>query len=132
MTPENGTDRRRWPRIAVSLKIQMRMARPGDLFRSYHLRDVSLGGMFVKTDAPRPVGTDVELRVDFARGGTFEARGKVMRVVRGRDVPDRRQPTGMGIEFTELPDASRVLLESILADGSPPPATRPADPRTEP
>lgn len=127
-----GADRRRWPRIAVSLKIQMRMARPGDLFHSYHLRDVSLGGLFVKTDAPRPVGTDVEIRIDFARGGTFEARGKVVRVVRGRDVPDRRQPTGIGIEFTEMTGASRGLLESMLSDDPVPSPARPADPRTEP
>ena len=117
MSANDGIERRRWPRISVSLKIQMRMTRPGDLFRNYDLRDVSLGGMFVKTEAPRPVGTDVELRIDFAEGGTFEARGTVVRVVRGRDVPDRSQPAGIGIEFTEMTDASREILQSILADG---------------
>ncbi len=117
MTAADGIDRRRWPRIAASLKIQMRMAQPGDLFRNYHLRDVSLGGMFVKTDAPRPVGTDVELRIDFAQGGTFEARGKVVRVVRGRDAADHSDPAGIGIEFTAMTDSSRELLQSILADG---------------
>jgi uncharacterized protein (TIGR02266 family) len=130
MTPPTGDERRRWPRIAVGLRIQMRMARPDDLFRSYHLRDVSLGGMFVKTDSPRPLGTDVEVRVEFVRGGAFVARGKVVRVVRAREVPDRSQPTGIGIEFTQMTDESRRLLEELLED--PTSTIEPPDPRTEP
>jgi uncharacterized protein (TIGR02266 family) len=108
----------------------MRMARPDDLFRSYHLRDVSLGGMFVKTDQPRPMGTDVDVKVEFVRGGAFEARGKVVRVVRARDLPDRSQPTGIGIEFTQMTEDSRHLLEELLED--PTSTIEPPDPRTEP
>ncbi len=130
MSGEEGSERRRWPRIPISLRIQMRMARPGDLFHSYHIRDVSLGGLFVKTDAPRPVGTQVALRIEFARGGTFEAEGRVVRVVRGRDVPLRDQPAGIGVEFTGMSDASRALLADEI--GSQRGNARHRDPRTEP
>ena len=116
MSTPSGQDRRRWPRIAVSLKIQMRMAQPDDLFRNYHLRDVSMGGMFVKTDAPRPVGTDVDVRVEFARGDAFRARGKIVRVVRGRDAKGVGQVAGIGIEFTHMTAASHRLLQEMIED----------------
>ncbi len=106
------------------------MARPDDLFRSYHLRDVSRGGMFVKTDSPRPMGTAVEVRVEFVHGDAFQARGKVVRVVRARDVSDRSQPAGIGIGFTEMTDESSRLLEELLED--PTSTIEPPDPRTEP
>lgn len=113
----------------VGLRIQMRMDGPDDLFRSYHIRDISLGGVFVRSRANRPVDTDVVLRIEFADGSRFEAQGRVARVVHAADDMPPSQVPGMGVEFEVISADSWVLLANALrmraeAERAGPPDTR--------
>lgn len=74
--------------------------------------DLSESGVFVHTDDPLPIGSDIELRFTaFAEPGhpvLFEAKGRVVRhAVEG-------EPTGMGVEFVELADTARDVLHKIM------------------
>lgn len=72
--------------------------------------DLSESGCFVHTDDPLPLGADIELKftVQIEEPVLFEGRGRVVRhAVAG-------EPTGMGVEFLELDDTARDVLQKLL------------------
>lgn len=108
------TERRQWPRIEANLKILLRLKTKDDLFQRFYLSDISVGGMFVRTDETRPRGTPVAVRIEFADGGVFEAEGEVRHAVRPEMSEALGRPAGIGIKFTAMGEASRQLLESLI------------------
>lgn len=82
-------------------------------FISEYVMNLSRSGVFIKSDEPLPIGTQVNLRftVIFDELETIEGVGEVVRIVEpGR--PD--QVPGMGVVFVELTQVSRELIERIL------------------
>ncbi len=79
-----------------------------DDFIDQYVANISRNGVFIKTRAPLPVGTEVDLRVTVVTDGieTLEGIGTVVRV--------DTDPAGMGIEFKELSDPSRSLVDRLL------------------
>jgi uncharacterized protein (TIGR02266 family) len=84
-----------------------------DSFISEVSANVSLGGMFIRTEQPAPVGAmlNFELRLsdDFK---LIQGRGEVVWVRPADEGPDK--PAGMGIRFRELDTASRELIYKIV------------------
>jgi molecular chaperone DnaK len=111
---QQPSDRRRFTRVPLDLLIQYRFE-SFDAFMSEYAADVSVGGMFVRTRDPRPIGTMIYLQFTLKDGiRLIEALGKVVRVVSGGDEP------GMGIEFVNLDEDSREMVEAIVRErGSP-------------
>ncbi len=79
-----------------------------DDFIDQYVANISRTGVFIKTRAPLPVGTEVDLRVTVVADGieTLEGIGTVVRV--------DTDPAGMGIEFKELTDPSQSLVDRLL------------------
>jgi hypothetical protein len=72
--------------------------------------DLSQTGCFVHTDEPLPIGSVIELcfTVFPEEPVLFRGQGRVVRhAVEG-------EPTGMGVEFVALSDASRDVVRKIL------------------
>jgi PilZ domain len=67
-------------------------------------RDLSAHGCFVKTVAPLPKGTRIHVRIEHG-GAEFTAVGKVTENVGA---------TGMGVEFIEMEEKDRVIIERWL------------------
>lgn len=87
------SERRRYPRYSVSLAatlVSMNQADASPLPSS--VREISLGGVFVRCDAPYPPGTFLRLTLYFDEE---EAPVSVVGVVRWREGPPE---SGMGIE----------------------------------
>ncbi|WP_370643927.1 TIGR02266 family protein [Myxococcus sp. RHSTA-1-4] len=74
--------------------------------------NLSPGGMFVRSRTPQPVGTPVKFEVQIA-GGVRVLRGAAM-VRWVREVGDPAGPPGMGLQFQELDEASRALVDMML------------------
>jgi len=108
-------DRRRWPRIALGLRIVFRFDQSGDLMHHSTIRDVSLGGVFIVTEKIRPKGTPVRLLLEFHDGAVFRAEGQVVRVVPPQMAAMKGIEAGIGVEFTRVEPRSRELLEEALA-----------------
>lgn len=69
------------------------------------IRDVSLGGLFVETVKPRPVG--LTAKVDFlVPEGQIRADAVVRHVKPGR---------GLGLKFTAVSDADRARFIALLS-----------------
>ncbi len=83
-----------------------------DEFITEYVSNISRSGVFIRSDDPLPVGTQVTLRftVILDELETIEGVGEVVRVV----LPGGDQPAGMGVVFTELTSYSRQLIERIL------------------
>ncbi|MGV3621428.1 MAG: TIGR02266 family protein [Archangium sp.] len=83
-----------------------------DEFVQKYATNISEGGMFIRTRDPKPIGTDLSFKVEIADG---------QRVLQGvatvkwtRSDGDPSGPAGMGLEFRELDDASRMLVDRML------------------
>ena len=87
-----------------------------DEFVQKYATNISEGGMFIRTRDPKPIGTELSFKVEIADG---------QRVLQGvatvkwtRVEGDPTGPAGMGLEFRELDDASRVLVDRMIGKGS--------------
>lgn len=97
-------DRRRHRRAAVDLQVNLRFPSVQQ-FLSACAGDISESGMFIRTgSAAHPVGELVALR--FSAGDE--------RIVQGTARVVRSDAAGIGVEFVELDETSRRLIEMIV------------------
>jgi uncharacterized protein (TIGR02266 family) len=80
-----------------------------DAFIEEYVTNLSRTGAFIKTRAPLPVGTRVNLRFTVLHEDmeTIEGIGQVVRV--------QNDPPGIGVVFTELTPESSTLIERLIA-----------------
>jgi Tfp pilus assembly protein PilZ len=79
-----------------------------DAFIHEYVTNISRTGVFIKSKAPLPIGTKVNLRFTLIMDDieTIEGTGEVVRV--------EAEPAGMGIVFCELACESKTLIERVL------------------
>ncbi len=107
------------PRVDVNLEVQYRTAQE---FRAAYAKNISGGGIFIRTQEPLPLNREVQLR--FTLPGiarTFLVPGLV---VWTNPNPSRSSfPTGMGLKFMDLDPEAKTILgefvkEHLAAEGS--------------
>lgn len=104
---------RRDPREPIELKLRYKSASV-DEFAERESGDLSLGGIFIKSEEPLEIGTLLKFEVQLADETSIIAG--VGRVVwnRGEEASSESAPTGMGIKFVKMDEASRTLLEELI------------------
>ena len=109
---KEGSPQRRYPRAPLHLLIQYRFDTFDDFLTEYAV-DVSIGGMFIRTQQPKEKGSMVYLQFALRDGvKIFEGLGRVVRV----NPPDQSERIpGMGIEFVHLDEESKQIIEGIVA-----------------
>ncbi|MBI5482517.1 MAG: TIGR02266 family protein [Deltaproteobacteria bacterium] len=110
----DDSDRRAHPRAPVELKVEYRKR---DSFLADYTKNISKGGMFVRTDYPLDVGTELLFRMSVpSLPEPLSLRGQVTWVVREGEPPppgvDPNQEPGMGIRFIFADEAERSAVES--------------------
>lgn len=107
---KSGEDRRRYPRAPVSLLIQYRFDTLEDFLAEYST-DVSIGGMFIRTQDVRDEGSLIYLQFCLRDGAKLiEGLGRVVRINPATD----DEPGGMGVEFVNFDDESMKLIAQIV------------------
>ena len=82
-----------------------------DFYNYDTIRSISLGGCFVETQAPYPVGTAIEMVFCVGSGSrSLQLKAKVCRNGKG----DSGAESGMGVQFEDATDQQREILESFL------------------
>ena len=83
-----------------------------DEFIAEYVTNISRSGVFIRSKAPLPVGTKVNLRFSVIMDEleTIEGIGEVVRVSHGED----GEPMGMGVVFTHLNEASQTIVQNLL------------------
>jgi uncharacterized protein (TIGR02266 family) len=110
--PDNE-ERRRHPRAPVDLQVGLKFDSVQQFLAAY-AEDISESGMLLRGDhagAVREVGQELELRFDAGNRRIVQGRARVVRVI---DAADPASTPGIGIEFVELDEASRKLVEAIV------------------
>ncbi len=97
-----GSDKRRHPRVPLNMVVQFRMDR--DRFMQEEAANISMGGMFVRTAQPRPMGSTLFFQFLVDGRAALEGEGRVVHVGDG----------GMGLEFLSLSPASVAFVEALL------------------
>jgi c-di-GMP-binding flagellar brake protein YcgR len=105
-TPPPG-DKRRHARAQVDLQVSLRFSSVQQ-FLSAHAGDISESGMFIEGgglgEGFHEIGQVVLLRFDAGRE----------RIVQGKARIVRTDKAGIGLEFVELDESSRKLVEMIV------------------
>lgn len=104
------TPRRKHPRTPLSLLVQYRSSSFEDFLAEYSV-NLSPGGIFIRTDVPHELGAMLYLQFFLSDGSRLiEGLGRVVHV----NAPGQRGvDPGMGIEFLNLEDDSREVIEEI-------------------
>jgi hypothetical protein len=104
MSEETLCGTRRYERISLPNGMFVAWHGRYDLQLFSRVRTLSMGGLFLTSPNPSPVGTKLRLTFDVP-GGNVQAEAIVRNVVPGE---------GMGVEFTKLDPQDRSLLERLL------------------
>lgn len=106
---------RKWPRVALKAQVQMRFSSLESVLRG-SLRDLSVGGAFVYSRTPRPVGTMIRLLVEVEdKDLRFEAEGEVVHVLQAEQAAEQGMPPGMGLRFIALSPKNRSVIIELVS-----------------
>lgn len=112
----DGAEKRRHPRTPLNVLVQFRFDTFDEFLAEYSL-NISPGGIFIRTDAPREEGAVIYLQFTLRDGSKLiEGMGRVVRV--NPPGGDAKHPVGMGIEFTNFDEESMALIAEICAQRS--------------
>lgn len=117
MVSKAALERRRHKRAPLHLLMQLRIDDEAT-FRQEYSSNISVGGMFIRTDTPSPLGSIVDFRfcVD-AEKNVVAGVGRVVFVRYPPYNPMRdhlHEPAGMGIEFDELSEESALWINKLV------------------
>ncbi|HXV37305.1 MAG TPA: TIGR02266 family protein [Myxococcota bacterium] len=107
----DGIERRSSPRADIVVRVNYQAV---DSFFSEFARNINDGGIFVETESPQPIGTNVKL--EFKLPGSERPVEVVGNVVRSIDA-DQAGPSGtpgMAIEFENLDSDVREQINRII------------------
>jgi uncharacterized protein (TIGR02266 family) len=105
---EAEVELRRSPRAPLVVRIAYSTV---DALFSEFTRNVNEGGLFIETDSPPP--TDTRVALQFKLPGSdlpIQARGRVTRIQQ----PGGDGPAGMGVEFENLGQDARALIDELV------------------
>lgn len=120
-----GAEQRADPRAEVNLEVRYRSAHD---FMAAYAKNLSGGGICIRTAKPLPLNSEVQLRFSLPGVPTpFEVKGLVVWV--NPFAGQTTFPTGMGIKFVELgPDEKKVIDDFVRAELA---GSRPTTPPVE-
>ena len=107
------SEQRAQRRVTVSLRIKLRY-QTLDAFISKFATNLSVGGMFINSKAPKPVGTELRFELRLADNSPIIAGRGVVRWTRKYDAKAPRQPHGMGVQFIQLSANSKKLIQRVV------------------
>ena len=86
----------------------------GEGFIYFYSTDLSLGGLFLESDIPLPLGTEVFLSFNLRDGESpLKTKAKVVRVA--RDESSALPVFGMGVQFVNLPEKVLKSIQDYIA-----------------
>lgn len=108
--PASGQDRRTYDRIPVSWDVDCTTQ---ETFLYASIANISAMGIFIRTEKPLTVGTEMDLSFEPPGHEPFRLRGQVAWINPVRADGDNPNP-GMGIRFLELTPEDRERLVDVV------------------
>jgi PilZ domain len=98
-----GKSRRKYTRIQTPKGVWVAWQREGHQQGVSRVGDLNLGGLFIATPSPAPLGTVLTVLLSVPEGE-----------IRGRSTVRNATPEGMGVEFTEIAQADQARLQALI------------------
>ncbi len=105
-----GIERRSDPRIELAHPVRVRF-RNWSEFRTLYTRDISRGGMFLRTASPLLTGAAVQVSLTLPDERQLDLRARVVHVV---PPGTHGKPAGMGLRFLDMNDERKAQIEKLL------------------
>jgi uncharacterized protein (TIGR02266 family) len=102
----DGSDRRGHARLSIAVAVDFES---GHNFYSVRTRDISMGGLFVETDAAVPIGTKLAVDLKFMKT-YLRVDCEVMWALTDGDTT-----IGVGLRFVDLRPAAQKSIERFMA-----------------
>jgi Tfp pilus assembly protein PilZ len=112
----DGPLARRHARLPVALRVKIRLA-TWQSFEQMVTRDLSRGGLFLRSPQRYEVGAQVTLAVETPDGGELEIPARVARLSHSHE------EAGFGLEFLEIPESTKRHIDALLEAASRPTET---------
>ena len=109
--PKPTPERRRQARFAIASDVDLTS---DDNFYVGRTRDLSIGGLYIETDATLPLGCRLAVRVKI-QGKAFSVDAEVVWSL----APDGGAPGGLGLRFVDLPADAHHAILSFMATRTP-------------
>jgi type IV pilus assembly protein PilZ len=106
---DSASERRRHERYRVHVQVEYGS---GDNFLFSYLTNISEMGIFIRSDAPLPVGTELLLRFGTGAGDRFELEGQVVWINPVK--PHGNINPGMGVRFRQLTPELRERVVDLV------------------
>ena len=100
-----GTDRRQHPRLSIEVAVDFTS---GHNFYSALIRDISMGGLFIETDAIISIGTQLVVDLRFLKKH-LRVDCEVMWALTHGEKGD-----GVGVRFLDLKPAAQKSIEAFM------------------
>jgi len=113
-TTSNGSndDRRNAPRASVALIIEYASL---EQFCQDYARNLSLGGIFIETRTPLPVGASLELSFSLPESAELiKSTGRVVRTVTAEQAANLEGRPGMAVQFEDLSEAHKRVIDQLV------------------
>lgn len=113
MTSKKSAEKRIYPRKTLRSQLIFE-DESGEGFIYFYSTDISLGGIFLESDIPLKVGTQVFLSFTLRDGEPpIRGTGTVVRLERNQE--DQQPVVGMGLQFVELPEGAKKKIQGFIA-----------------
>ncbi len=114
LSPKGPRDKRAGERMPVGLGVRLSYGTLDEFVDRFAV-NISRGGVFIRTREPRPVGTRVSFELRLHTGEVVIRGEGVVRWIQAESASSRPPTTpGMGIQFTDLDEGSRALVERMV------------------
>ncbi len=107
----SGRDRRVHTRVTVDIEVDYKSA---DNFLFAYITDISAMGIFIRTNAPEPPGTKLNLSFAPPGGPRLDLEGRVMWVNPFRPGSYDNINPGMGVQFVDLSAEQREQIVNLV------------------
>jgi len=117
-------EKRKYPRISLSLKVFYRVKQPftavmlvDDREIEAEMLDLSCLGIALLSHWSIPVGTKVDLKfslIDMSKPGVFAAHGPIQALGQVRNNTLLKGKRRLGLEFLEISNKDRVIINNFI------------------
>jgi len=104
---------RQYERLPVHQRVSVNLPDREALYELY-LKDISRGGVFVRTDQQFDMRSKVEIIIEVEAAGALVLVGEVVHSVTKEQATSWGGTPGVGVQFVDLDEDKRDLLESYL------------------